>query len=218
MRVMRLGLMVAVAVVALVMSARLSLQAQDAKRSDSPAATVVSPKFEIGAEVSRTVLDAMERDFDLPFGEPTSLEEVRLYLHRSLNAPVVLDLAALGRQHLRKDEKVELELKGVRLKTGLKLLLDQVGLTFRVVPEDNLLILTDNQGADDPLKRVQAEVHELHLEIHDVRDALDEVRTALGLIDGSKVRKPTIIEEMPDGVIEEKEAPPTTTPRPRRGI
>ncbi|AGA26924.1 hypothetical protein [Singulisphaera acidiphila] len=216
MRVMQSGLLVVVVVAALATSARLSLRAQDSKGPDEP--KVVTKPADTGLEASRSVLDALERDFDLPFGDPTPLEEVCRYLRRSLNAPVVLDLAALARQHVQKNDSVELELKGVRLKTGLKLLLDQVGLTYRVVPEDNLLILTDNQGADDPLKRIQAEVHELHLEIHDVQDALNEVHAALGLGEGVKIQKPTIIEEMPDGTIEEKAAPPPATTRPRRGI
>ena len=216
MTVMRSGLVVAIVAAALVTSARLSLRAQDSKELDEPKA--VPKQADHGAEAPRSVLDALERDFDLPFGDPTPLEEVCRYLRRSLNAPVVLDLAALGRQQVQKNDTVELELKGVRLKTGLKLLLDQVDLTYRVVPEDNLLILTDNFGSDDPVKRVQAEVHELHLEIHGVQDALDEVRAAMGLVDGAKVRKPTIIEEMPEGAIEEKAAPPQATPRPRKGI
>ena len=53
-----------------------------------------------------------------------------------IKGAVVLDLAALGRQDVEPDDPVQLELEGVRLKTGLKLLLDQVGLTFRVVAED----------------------------------------------------------------------------------
>src|SRR5262249_26394737 len=91
------------------------------------------------------------------------------------------------------------ELNGVRLKTGLKLLLDQVRLTYRVVPEDNLLVLTDRDGADDPLNRLLAEMKELHRDVHDVQDALDEVRAVLGLDDeGARMRKPTIIEQMPE--------------------
>ena len=59
---------------------------------------------------------------------------------------MVLDLAALDRKSAKPDDTVQLELDGVRLKTGLKLLLDQVGLTFRVVAEDNLMIITDQEG------------------------------------------------------------------------
>ena len=71
---------------------------------------------------------------------------------------VVLDRAALIRQEVQPEDTVELELDGVRLKTGLKLLLDQVGLTYHVVTEDNLLVITDREGSEDPLDRVWSEV------------------------------------------------------------
>jgi hypothetical protein len=216
MRGLRSGLVAAVVAVALAATARLSLHAQDPKGADGPA--LVLKKDANGAEPSCSVQDALVKPFHLPFGDPTRLDEVCRYLRRTLNAPVVLDLAALGRQNVRPEETVQLELQGVRLKTGLKLLLDQVGLTYRVVAEDNLLILTDHQAADDPMKRVQSEVHELHRDLHNVQDTLDDVRSVLGIGDeGAKVRKPTIIEEMPQESIEE-EAEPQPSPRPRRGI
>ena len=45
---------------------------------------------------------------------------------------MVVDLAAIERLDLKPEDTVKLELKGVRLKTGLKLLLDQVGLTYHL--------------------------------------------------------------------------------------
>ncbi len=81
---------------------------------------------------------------------------------------------------MKPDDPVQLQLEGVRLKTGLKLLLDQVGLTYQVVPEDNLLILTDTQGSADPIDRVLSEIKALHRDLHDVQDAIDEIRGALG--------------------------------------
>src|SRR5580658_1604468 len=96
------------------------------------------------------VADAMLVPVRLPFGEGKTLEEVAAYLRKELRANVVLDLAALDRNDLKPTSKVRLDLEGVRLKTGLKLLLDQVGLTTRVVPEDNLLVITDKQEAQDP--------------------------------------------------------------------
>ena len=100
--------------------------------------------------------DAMLRPFDLPFGEETTLEEVRQHLARTLGAQVILDRAALDRLELDPGDTVQLDLKGVRLKVGLKLLLDQVGLAYRVIPEDNLLILTEPESSDDPAVRVLA--------------------------------------------------------------
>ena len=50
------------------------------------------------------------------------------HLRQALGAPVVLDLAALKRQDLTPESTVRLQLEGVRLKTGLKLLLDHCGI------------------------------------------------------------------------------------------
>jgi hypothetical protein len=96
------------------------------------------------------------------------------------------------------DDEVQLDLHDVRLKTGLKLLLDQLDLTYKVVPEDNLLIITDAAGSDDQEARLLDEVKALHRDLHDLQDAVDEVRSALGIgEEGPKMRKPTIIEEVP---------------------
>jgi hypothetical protein len=171
-------------------SARLTLRAQEPK-PDEVGRGERTPE-------PLSIQDALLRPFPLPFNNPTRLDEVCRHLGRVLRAPVVLDKAAIDRQELKPEDTVQLELEGVRLKTGLKLLLDQVGLTYRVIPEDNLLIVTDQQGAEDPLERVQAELKAIHRDIHDIQDALDYLREDLGLEEGGpKVRKPTIIEEMP---------------------
>ena len=140
------------------------------------------------------------RPFRFSFDRPTSLAEVCLRLKQTLGVPVVLDLAALGRQDVDPDDTVQLELDGVRLKTGLKLLLDQVGLTYHVVPEDNLLIITDREGSEDPLDRIWTELRTLHRDLHDVQDAVDELTDSLygDQVEGARVRKPTIIEEKPE--------------------
>jgi hypothetical protein len=197
-----------------VVSARLTLRAQEPKPGEVGRAER-TPE-------STSIQDALLRPFPLPFNTPTRLDEVCRHLGRVLRAPVVLDKAAIDRQELRPEDTVQLELEGVRLKTGLKLLLDQVGLTYRVIPEDNLLIVTDQEGAEDPLERVQAELKAIHRDIHDIQDALDYLREDLGLEEGGpKVRKPTIIEEMPAEKEKEKgdenpEKKPQE-PRPRSG-
>ena len=128
-----------------------------------------------------SVQDALLKPYHFRFPHPTPLADVAQRLGLDLGLPVVLDLAALDRLDIKPEDTVKLELEGVRLKTGLKLLLDQVGLTYKVVAEDNLLILTDKQGSEDPIERVMAEIHELHRDIHDIQDALDEVRELTGL-------------------------------------
>jgi hypothetical protein len=185
---------------------------------------------------AHSIQDALLRPFNFTFARPTPLSDVATRLGRELAAPVVLDLAALDRLDIKPDETVKLELQGVRLKTGLKLLLDQVGLTYRVVPEDNLLILTDKEGSEDPLDRVVAELRELHRDIHDIQDTIDELREASASPagEGAKVRKPTIIEEVPDQPAQKSKEetvpkvsprsdpglkpPGTVSPRPRAGI
>jgi hypothetical protein len=152
------------------------------------------------ATIGGTLQDALLRPYHFPFSRPTPLDQVCAHLQQTLKAPVVLDLAALDRQSVEPEDTVQLELGGVRFKTGLKLLLDQVGLTFHIVAEDNLLIITDKEGSEDPADRIWAELHALHRDLHDLQDAVEELRAYVGgeKGEGPRVRKPTIIEEMPD--------------------
>lgn len=146
-----------------------------------------------------TIEEAMLRPFTLPFAEETSLAEVARTLQKALDAPVVLDLAAVKRRGQTPESTVKLELRDVRLKTGLKLLLDQVGMTFRIVPEDNLLVLTDEQGTEDPGARVLAELKILRREMNELLDAVDGLTHSLMPVEeiGPAIRNPTIIEDMP---------------------
>jgi hypothetical protein len=147
------------------------------------------------------IADAMLQPLRLPFNEGKSLEEVAAYLRKELKANVILDLAALDRHQLKSTNHVRIDLDGVRLKTGLKLLLDQVGLTTRVIPEDNLLIITDKSEADEPIDRLMEEVRAVHREMHALQDDVREIRDILTAPveeeAGVKARNPTIIEEMP---------------------
>jgi hypothetical protein len=180
---------------------------QEQAASDSEAGIVPpgSQPRDCGSEAKSShsskpsIQDALLQPFDFRFGEPTPLVDVVRQLSGALRSPVVLDLAALDRIGVNRDQTVELELSQVRLKTGLKLLLDQVGLTYRVVPEDNLLILTDLEGSEDPLEQIRAELRELHKDVHDLQDTLDELLERLGggsSAEGARIRKPTIIEEL----------------------
>ncbi len=169
------------------------------------------------ARPAASVQDALQKPYHFRFGRPTSLTDVKERLARDLGAAVVLDLAALDRLEIEPEDTVTLELEGVRLKTGLRLLLDQVGLTYRVVAEDNLLVLSDKEGSDDPVERVVAELHELHRDVHDVQDAIDELREVMGLVgpEGAHVRKPTIIEEMPENPAQKPGEAPAVRPGPK---
>ena len=161
---------------------------------------VLQPSTVPGNQVAVTLQDALLRPYHFPFSRPTSLAQVCAQLQETLKAPVVLDLSALDRKSAEPNDTVQLELDGVRLKTGLKLLLDQVGLTYRIVPEDNLMIITDQEGAEDPAERIWAELRALHRDLHAVQDAVDELADYVGIegAEGPRVRQPTIIEEMPE--------------------
>ena len=185
-----------------------------------------------GAAAKASVQEALLKPYVWAYREETTLRAVVDDLHKRLGAPVVLDRAALTRRKLTTESTVRLELEGVRLKTGLKLLLDQVNLTIHVVPEDNLLILTDAEGAEDPAERALAEARSLHRDLHAVQDDLADLRDFLGANneEGPVLRKPTIIEEVPadqapaqqGGGAEAggaKDMPAEDAPkRPRRGI
>src|SRR5690349_14563098 len=113
MRGMRSSLIVGVAAVVGLASARLTLPAQDA--ADPAVARAKGGPGEpqaAGAGTSASVSDALERPFPIPFGQPTRLDEVCRHLGRALRAPVVLDRAALDRLDLQDDDTVQLELQG----------------------------------------------------------------------------------------------------------
>ena len=170
-----------------------SLFAQDHKPQPNPA-----ERSPVAIVAKPGVEEAMSRRFSFPFAEETPLDVVAKHLQKELGVAVVLDLAALKRVGATPDTHVKLDLKDVRLKTGLKLLLDQAGLMVKVVGEDNLLVFTDERGSDDPSTRIFAELKELHRDIHDLRDALDDLARMIGPADdGPAIRKPTIIEDMP---------------------
>lgn len=195
-------------VLGLAVSGRLIIHAQERLGSaargggdEGNESTRPGPKADSASAAGRTasIQDALLRPFRFDFDRATPLSEVCVRLRRSLGVSVVLDLAALDRQEIKAEDTVQLELDGVRLKTGLNLLLDQVKLTYRVVPEDNLLIITDKEGSDDPLDRIWSELRTLHRELHDVQDAVDELTDSILVEEeGPRMRKPTIVEELPE--------------------
>ena len=164
------------------------------------------------ATSSPSLQDALLRPYRFPFARPTPLQQVCIHLKQTLKASVVLDKAALERQNVKPEDPLQLELDGARLKTGLKLLLDQLGLTYRIVPEDNLMIITDREGSEEPAERIWSELRALHRDLHDLQDAVDELRDSLGDTegDGPRVRNPTIIEELPQAGPEKPGTRPDT--------
>ena len=164
--------------------------------------------------ITRHIADAMLLPIRLPFAEATSLEDVAKYLRKELNANIVIDRAALNRQDLEPTATVQLDLTDVRLKTGLKLLLDQVGLTTRIVPEDNLLIITDTSASEEPIEQVLEEIKALHKDVHSLQDEVRDLRSLIEFPPEeepvARMRTPTIIEEKPEGDGKPKGDEPTT--------
>jgi hypothetical protein len=197
-RISVVGWLVVGVVIGLGISGRLAVTAQERVAQKGPAqdAGEVPVRSE---KLASSVQDALLRPYSFTFAKPTTLTELCAQLKQTLHAPVVLDLAALARREIDADATVQLQLEGVRLKTGLKLLLDQVELTYHVIPEDNLLIITDTHGSTDPLDRVLSSLQALHRDLHEVQDTIDEIVVVVGDDEeaGPTVRKPTIIEEMP---------------------
>jgi hypothetical protein len=156
---------------------------------------------------------------DFPFGQGTTLKQVAEHLARESGGQVVIDRAALARLELDESAEVQLELKGIRLKTGLRLLLDQVDMTYRVEAEDNLLVLTDRLGAEDPMNRIVRELEELHLDLHEVKNRVSMLMELMIEPMQGDIRNPMMREELP---VEGGEAPPRSAPiekeeRGRRG-
>jgi hypothetical protein len=235
MRGLRACLVLSMVAVVVLVSARLSLLAQE--RGGAEKGEGASPKegrrgparpakSETKAEESLPIVsvqDALQRPFTFPFATPTSLTDVCEHLRRSLKARVVLHHAALDRQEVTAEDTVQLALDGVRLKTGLKLLLDQVNLTFHVIPEDNLLVLSDAKGSSEPIDHILSELKALHRDVHDLQDTVEDIQWMLGgegEEGGAMMRKPTIIEELPGESKpgeQPKEPPPSESTERRRG-
>ena len=160
------------------------------------------------AQLTPGVQDLLLRSFNMPFAQRTSLEQVAIVLAEKLGIPVVLDRAALIRLELEPADTVQLELNGARLKTSLQLLLDQVAMTYQVVPEDNLLILTDDRSAADPFRLILNELSTLHLEIHDLRTEVQLLREATaGVGEDPGMKTPATREELLPGDAQPSENP-----------
>jgi hypothetical protein len=128
----------------------------------------------------RKLEDLLERSITVPFAQETPLHGVAAHLAQSLQVRVVLDPAAMARLALLPEDPIQLDIEGeVRLRTALPLLLDQLGLTYHFVPEDRLLVLTDAHGAGDPWRQVLDELRDLHRDVHDLQDAVEEIYQAL---------------------------------------
>jgi hypothetical protein len=204
----RLGLAAAAAlIVASIVLARLGAFAQEGSAKPAPKGMRFVRPLRPQPATSISIQDALLVPCDIEYAADTTLERIAADLHQLVGGPVVLDPAALKRQKLTPQSTLGLKVAGVRLKVALKLLLEQAGLAYRVEAEDNLLLITDQQGTGESTDRILTELRDLHRDLHDVQDAVEELYQSLAPAEG-EMRKPTIIEEVPD---DKKPKPPART-------
>jgi hypothetical protein len=182
--------------------------------AQAPAPVAIAPVSV--APVSGSIQDALLRAIDMPFAADTTLERVVAHLREKTGARVVLDIAALDRLEITDRATVRLQIDGVRLKTALRLMLDQLSMTYRVEPEDNLLILTDVRGAEETNERILREIEDLHFEVRDLQDAVMELLDVM--FEGApEVKNPTIREGAPGDPIPEGPHTHPLEAKPTRG-
>lgn len=103
----------------------------------------------IGAELAKSI--------DMPFPNETPLEDVIKYIRSSTKSqaypegiPIYLDPVGLQEAEKTSSSPVAINLQQVPLRTSLKLLLEQLGLTYRV--QDGLLKITSRNSEDMPVE------------------------------------------------------------------
>ena len=124
--------------------------------ADSPAAAKIS--HALAAPLKTSGLDFVD--------EP--LENVFRFLQTEYEIPIQLDLPALEDAGLTPDEKVTIEIRGVSLRSGLRLLLKQKQLTY--VVRDEVLIITTPEEAESELVTCVYDVRDLLVQLPPGRD------------------------------------------------
>ena len=124
-----------------------------------PSEPLTEPQARTWLRLARTVA--------VPFGEETPLKDVLNFLREQAREPekgkdgpgtplpIYLDPVGLEKAEEDADSTVAIQLEGVPLSTSLGLILDQLGLTYRV-QQDGILVVTtpDRASAFDPPSRV----------------------------------------------------------------
>ena len=83
----------------------------DSIRTTEPPTRPTTPVVTESTSNTATVQDVLLRPYHFPFSRPTSLLQVSAHLKQTLKISVVLDIAALARQEVDPDDKVQLELR-----------------------------------------------------------------------------------------------------------
>lgn len=96
----------------------------------------------------RRVLDAPLTDSGLDFAD-TPLEEIVEFLRAEYGIEIQLDLAALDELAIGTDEQVSVNLRNIRLRDALRLMLKQIELTCLVT--DGVLLVTTEEKSESRL-------------------------------------------------------------------
>jgi hypothetical protein len=111
----------------------------------------------MGRNKSKKILAALEEPISMSFANETPLEDVLKYIKAASQGPnwtgiqIYVDPVGLNAAEKTMTSPVTLDVEGVPLKTTLRLLLNQLGLTYSV--RDGLLMIT-KEAVADPFRRI----------------------------------------------------------------
>jgi hypothetical protein len=103
---------------------------------------------------TKSILEKLEEPISMSFANETPLEDVLKYIKAATQGPndtgipIYVDPVGLNEAEKTMTSPVTLDLEGVPLKTTLRLLLKQLGLTYTV--KDGLLTITSESSEDQP--------------------------------------------------------------------
>lgn len=118
---------------------------------DAPAR---QPLPQVSPVQRREVIEKLQRRVDCDFDQ-TGLQEVMAELQRQVGLEISLDKIALEDVGLTLNQPVSLKLPQIRLRTALGLILRELDLTFRIVPQ-GLVVTTFDEAEDDEASLPQA--------------------------------------------------------------
>jgi hypothetical protein len=109
---------------------------------------------------SRVIAGQLDETIDMHFPSDTPLDDVLKYIKsatrgpgRSEGIPVYVDPIALQEAEKSLASTVIIDLSGVPLRVSLRLVLRQLGLTYKV--EDGVLMILADSGEETPIKKLQ---------------------------------------------------------------
>ncbi len=96
---------------------------------------------------TKAILDALERPLAMPFMRPTPIEDILKYIKKATERPelpsgipILVDPQALTRADRTMTSPVSFDMNGALLGVSLRLILDQLGLGYRV--KDGMVLIT----------------------------------------------------------------------------